>query len=165
MSRIIHLWSENTNTQKLYSNRANKTFDDDAGFDIFMPTSVVIKANTKSQLVSLGIKCHVENTINNSKWLSYILAARSSTGLKTPLRLSNCIGIIDAKYTGFISAIIDNISNEDYAIEQGQRLFQLINGDLAKFTHIIVYESLAEFENAVSKKNERNDAGFGSTGR
>ena len=51
----------------------------------------------------------------------YYLYPRSSIS-KTPLRLCNSVGIIDAGYRGNIMAFVDNI-DEDYDL--GTRLFQL----------------------------------------
>ena len=79
---------------------------------------------------------------------------RSST-IKSPLRLANSIGIIDAGYRGNVIAAVDNISNEDYIIEKGTRLFQLCSPDLEPITYELV-NSLNE--------TSRGTGGFGSTG-
>ena len=49
---------------------------------------------------------------------------RSSMGSRTPLRMSNSVGIIDSGYRGNIIGIVDNRSNEDYVVEKGTILFQ-----------------------------------------
>ena len=48
---------------------------------------------------------------------------------KTPPRLCNAIGLIDAGYRGEIMAAVDNIKQESYEVEKGQRLFQLVSMD------------------------------------
>ena len=53
----------------------------------------------------------------NGKPTAYYLYPRSSMGSKTPLRLSNSVGIIDAGYRGNIIGVVDNISDrENYNI-------------------------------------------------
>ena len=51
---------------------------------------------------------------------------RSSMGGKTPLRLSNSIGLIDPDYTGELLLLLDNISEEAYEINRMDRLVQLV---------------------------------------
>ena len=76
-------------------------------------------------------------------------------GAKTPLRLSNSVGIIDAGYRGNIMAIVDNLSDEDFVIEQNTRLFQLCSPDLSPISFEVVNE-LSE--------TSRGSGGLGSTG-
>jgi dUTP pyrophosphatase len=75
---------------------------------------------------------------------------------KTPLRLCNSIGLIDGGYRGEIMSAIDNIKDEPYTVEPGQRLFQLVAMDGAP----IYFEIVDELS-----KTTRGDGGFGSTGK
>jgi dUTP pyrophosphatase len=75
---------------------------------------------------------------------------------KTPLRLSNSIGLIDGGYRGEIMAAVDNIKTEDYTVEPGQRLFQLVAMDGAPI-HFELVDALSE--------TTRGEGGFGSTGK
>ena len=84
-----------------------------------------------------------------------MLVPRSSIS-KTPLRMANSIGIIDAGYRGEIMAAVDNISDEDYMISPGDRLFQLV--------HPTLYPIHASVESNLSD-TERGEGGFGSTGK
>ena len=78
-------------------------------------------------------------------------------GSKTPLRLSNSVGIIDAGYRGEIKAVVDNIDRErDFVIRTGTRLLQLCSPNLSPITY--------EMANSLSDTNRGND-GFGSTGQ
>ena len=76
----------------------------------------------------------------NYQFVSYYLYSRSSLPLKTPLRLANSVGIIDAGYRGNIKAAvryiptdkdlsivtkIDHCKYPNYTIKKGTRLFQL----------------------------------------
>jgi dUTP pyrophosphatase len=53
-------------------------------------------------------------------------------------------------------AFVDNISDSDYTIEKGTRLFQIIKGDLQPLT-ITIVDKLSD--------TERGEGGFGSTGK
>ena len=74
---------------------------------------------------------------------------------KTPLRLCNSVGLIDAGYRGEIMAAVDNIKKEDYTIEYGARLFQIVAMDGSPLTFELVSEL---------SKTKRGFDGFGSTG-
>ena len=91
--------------------------------------------------------------------LGYYLAIypRSSTGFKTPLRLSNSVGIIDSDYRGEIGLIFTNTSNStSYSIKKGERLAQ---GIIQKSIQceLLEVDELSE--------TERNTGGIGSTGK
>ena len=126
----------------------------DSGIDLFFPEEIVIQAG-ETKLVDLKIKCQMFDSEDNYNPISYDLRARSSI-YKTPLRLANNTGIIDSGYRGEIMASVDNISNEDYMITPGQRLFQIVHPTLYPF-NVDVVEELSE--------TERGDGGFGSTGK
>ena len=120
----------------------------DAGLDLFIIEKQTIKAGETAR-IKLGISC--ENMDNTP----YLLMPRSSIS-KTPLRLCNSIGLIDAGYRGEIMAAVDNIKREEYEIEKGQRLFQLVAMDGGP-----IYFELVE---EISQTN-RGTGGFGSTGK
>ena len=76
-------------------------------------------------------------------------------GAKTPLRLSNSVGIIDSGYRGNIIGIVDNVSEEEYVIEPNSRIFQLCSPILSPISFEVV-NSLSE--------TSRGSGGLGSTG-
>ena len=77
-------------------------------------------------------------------------------GAKTPLRLANSVGIIDAGYRGTLKAIVDNIDRENgIVIPKGTRLFQICSPTLQPITYEVV-DSLSE--------TSRGEGGLGSTG-
>ena len=85
----------------------------------------------------------------------YYIYPRSSIS-KTPLRLANCVGIIDSGYRGEMGVVFDNIHDEIIEIEPYSRLIQACTPDLVPFGVKIVD---ADFD-----KTERGAGGFGSTG-
>ena len=134
-----------------YYKDRNTTYDGDAGMDLYCPHQLIIEPN-QTLLIKMGIACEMTDEYLP---VSFMLAPRSSIS-KTPLRMSNSIGIIDSGYRGEIMSSVDNISNEDYMITPGQRLFQIVHPTLYPF-NVDVVEELSE--------TERGDGGFGSTGK
>ena len=120
----------------------------DAGLDLFIIERQVIEPGETSR-IKLGISCE------NMDQKPYLLMPRSSIS-KTPLRLCNAIGLIDAGYRGEIMAAVDNIKQESYKVEKGQRLFQLVSMDGGP-----IYFELVD----VLSTSERGEGGFGSTGK
>ena len=120
----------------------------DAGLDLFIIDKMTIKPGF-SEIIKLQIAC--ENIDNKP----FLLLPRSSIS-KTSLRLSNSIGLIDAGYRGELMASVDNIKTNDYTIEPGQRLFQLVTFDASPISFELVDEL---------SKTSRGSGGFGSTGK
>ena len=85
--------------------------------------------------------------------ISYYLYPRSSIS-RTPLRMSNSVGIIDAGYRGSLMVSVDNISDEGYTIKSGDRLFQVCASTLPPISF--------ELSTTLSETT-RGEGGFGST--
>ena len=131
-----------------YYSKHGHFHDGDAGLDLYvLKEQKFLPGETK--LIKLGISCE---PIDGKP---YYLFPRSSIS-KTPLRLSNSIGLIDAGYRGEIMASCDNIKDMEYSIEEGQRLFQLVASDSSPISFSLVDE-LSE--------TSRGSGGFGSTGK
>ncbi|MBT3180018.1 MAG: dUTP diphosphatase [Candidatus Marinimicrobia bacterium] len=143
----LKIKSFNESVKSLYENHGH-FHDGDAGIDLFIIEAQTIEAGETAK-IRLGIAC--ENLDNNP----YLLMPRSSIA-KTPLRLSNSIGLIDAGYRGEIMAAVDNIKQDAYSIEKGQRLFQLVAMDGGPI-HFELADELSE--------TSRGTGGFGSTGK
>lgn len=80
---------------------------------------------------------------------------RSGLALKKGITVLNAPGTIDADYRGEIGVILINLSQEDFRIENGERIAQLV---FAK------HESIAWEETTTLTETERGAGGFGSTG-
>jgi len=137
----------NAEVKQMYENHGH-FHDGDAGLDLFVINEQTISAG-ETTLIHLQIAC--ENTENRP----YLVMSRSSIG-KTSLRLANAVGLIDAGYRGEIMAVVDNIKKEDYTVEPGQRLFQLVAMDGSP----IYFELVEELSDT-----SRGGGGFGSTGK
>ena len=122
--------------------------DGDAGLDLYILENLIFKPND-TKLIKLGISCEPLDG------KAYYLMPRSSIS-KTPLRMSNSIGLIDGGYRGEIMASCDNIKDYTYEVKKGQRLFQLVSSDSSPITYSLKKE-LSE--------SSRGSGGFGSTGK
>ena len=80
---------------------------------------------------------------------------RSGLAAKKGITVLNSPGTVDADYRGEIGVILVNLSNEDFIVQDGERVAQLV---IAKHEHI----SWKEVD--VLDETERGAGGFGSTG-
>jgi dUTP pyrophosphatase len=80
---------------------------------------------------------------------------RSGLAAKKGIGLVNSPGTIDADYRGEIGVIVVNLSNEDFTIENGERIAQMV----------IAKHEVASWREVTSlNESDRGSGGFGSTG-
>ena len=80
---------------------------------------------------------------------------RSGLALKHGISLVNTPGTVDADYRGEIGAILINLSNEDFIVNDGERICQMV---ITQYTKI-EWEPVDKIDHTV-----RGDGGFGHTG-
>ena len=80
---------------------------------------------------------------------------RSGLAFKKGVTVLNSPGTIDADYRGEIGVILVNLSNEDFVVEDGERVAQLV---------IAKHEQADWEEVEVLNETKRGAGGFGSTG-
>lgn len=80
---------------------------------------------------------------------------RSGLAAKKGITVLNAPGTVDADYRGEIGVILANLSNEDFVIENGERVAQLV---------IAKHERAQWNEVEVLSETSRGAGGFGSTG-
>ncbi|HRA73461.1 MAG TPA: dUTP diphosphatase [Flavobacterium sp.] len=80
---------------------------------------------------------------------------RSGLAAKKGITVLNSPGTIDADYRGEIGVILVNLSNEDFVIENGERVAQLV---------IAKHERAEWIEVTELSETSRGAGGFGSTG-
>lgn len=80
---------------------------------------------------------------------------RSGLAAKKGVTVLNAPGTIDSDYRGEVCVILVNLSSEDFLIEKGERIAQLV---LARHEHI-EWEETGELSDS-----GRGAGGFGSTG-
>lgn len=80
---------------------------------------------------------------------------RSGLALKKGISVLNAPGTIDADYRGEIGVILVNLSQEDFVVEDGERIAQLV---------VARYEQAQWEEVEVLSETERGTGGFGHSG-
>jgi len=80
---------------------------------------------------------------------------RSGLAAKKGITVLNSPGTVDADYRGEIGVILVNLSNEDFIVNDGERIAQLV---------IAKHERVNWQEVEVLNETERGAGGFGSTG-
>ncbi|QXP63802.1 dUTP diphosphatase [Polaribacter sp. HaHaR_3_91] len=80
---------------------------------------------------------------------------RSGLAAKKGITVLNSPGTVDADYRGEIGVILVNLSNDDFVINDGERIAQLI---------IAKHERVNWQEVTILSETERGAGGFGSTG-
>ena len=80
---------------------------------------------------------------------------RSGLALKKGITVLNTPGTIDADYRGEIGVILINLSNEDFVVEDGERIAQMI---------IARHEQGEFIPVEILDETERGDGGYGHTG-
>ena len=81
---------------------------------------------------------------------------RSGLAAKHGISIVNSPGTIDADYRGEIKVILVNLSTEDFVINPGERIAQMV---------VARHERVEWEEVDVLEASERGEGGFGSTGR
>jgi len=80
---------------------------------------------------------------------------RSGLAFKNGITVLNSPGTIDADYRGEVGVILVNLSAEEFLIEDGERIAQMV---------IAKYEQVQWVEAEILENSERGAGGFGSTG-
>lgn len=80
---------------------------------------------------------------------------RSGLALKKGISIVNSPGTIDADYRGEIGIIVINLSDEDFVIQDGERICQMVVKEYAR----VEWDEVASLDSTV-----RGDGGFGHTG-
>lgn len=80
---------------------------------------------------------------------------RSGLAIKKGITVLNSPGTIDADYRGEICIILVNLSSDDFVIEDGERICQMV---------IARHEQAVWKEVEVLDQTERGEGGFGHTG-
>lgn len=150
----------------LYSevNKMMTPKQNDAGVDIPFCADMTVPSFTTvdgvGTTIDLGVKCCLVD--EKDSFHSYYIMPRSSIN-KTPLQLTNSIGLADAGYRGNLMAGLRNFSSKEYKRERGTALFQLVPRNEVPFKYVVVNEH-SSYYSILAQKTERAEGGFGSTG-
>ena len=80
---------------------------------------------------------------------------RSGLALKKGITVLNSPGTIDSDYRGEVGVILINHSNDDFNVESGDRIAQLV---ISKYENV-VWNNVKDIDSS-----SRGEGGFGSTG-
>ena len=132
----------------------------DSGFDVLLSESNKTFSSDGVNKVDFQIKCCAEifscDNINDNYYTGFYVYPRSSLS-KTPLRLANCTGIIDAGYRGPLIGMFDCLK-ERYSPVLYDRLIQICATNLMPI-FVNVVDNLAD----LGPNTSRGEGGFGST--
>ncbi len=118
----------------------------DAAFDLRAAESVLLRAGDK-YLVKTGIKMAIP--------LGYVGLIWDRSGLAVKNEIHALAGVVDSGYRGEVCVVLKNLGKEDFQIEKGMRIAQMIIQQ-----HITaVLEEVNDLEHS-----SRGEGGFGSTG-
>ncbi len=122
-----------------------------AGMDLraYLQEPVVLKP-LERKLIPTGLYIEIP------KGYEAQIRPRSGLALKKGITILNTPGTIDADYRGEIGVILINLSQEDFVIENGERICQMVVA-----AHETVEWNLVE----VLEETVRGAGGFGHTGK
>ena len=125
-----------------------------SGFDLYMDAADCARVG-HGWIVGQG--CHAV-AVEDGRHRAFWLAPRSSI-VKTPWRLANSLGLIDATYRGVIKAGLSSLDNTEPSNDDDkQRYVQLATPSLEPWVSVVVVDELPGVATV------RGEGGFGSTG-
>jgi len=126
--------------------------DGSAGMDLraCLDEPMTIKPG-ETQLIPTGISIYIEDAS-----LCAVLLPRSGLGHKHGIVLGNLVGLIDSDYQGQLFVSCWNRGSDEFTIEIGERIAQMVIVPVVRAHFEIVEEFTA---------SQRGTGGFGHTGR
>ena len=124
--------------------------DHSAGMDLTAANEqpITIKAG-EIQLIPTGIAIALPELFEAQ------IRPRSGLAAKNGITVANSPGTIDADYRGEIKVILINLGKDNFVIEKGMRIAQMV---------ISKYERISWKESETLEETARGSGGFGSTG-
>ena len=124
---------------------------DSAGMDVraYLPNGPVVLKPMERRLIPTGL--HIELP----QGYECQIRPRSGLALKHGLTIVNSPGTLDADYRGEIGVILMNLSQDEFVVNDGERICQMV---VKEYTRVewVQTESLSS--------SERGEGGFGHTG-
>lgn len=120
-----------------------------AGMDLCSIDNAIIHPG-ETVIIHTGIAMKIPDSLVG------LIYARSGLGIKKGIAPANKVGVIDSDYRGEIMVALHNHSNEDYEVNTGDRIAQMVLTPYFKASINIVDEL---------DSTDRGEGGFGSTGK
>ena len=136
----------------------NKSNHDLPNYETIASAGMDLRANLSESRILKPLERSIVGTglfIELPKGYEAQVRPRSGLAAKKGITVLNAPGTIDADYRGEIGVILVNLSNEDFVIENGERIAQLV---------ISKHERAEWIEVKELSETSRGAGGFGSTG-
>ena len=123
-----------------------------SGLDLraYISSSVTLAGHGGRALISTGLYIELPEGFEAQ------VRPRSGLALRHGITIFNTPGTIDADYRGEIKVLLINLGSDDFTIEDGDRIAQLVVAPYQKISWQLV-DTLAG--------TSRGDGGYGSTGK
>ena len=124
-----------------------------AGLDLIacIEEPIVIPSG-KNVLIGTGLAVNIQDP-----GLVAVVASRSGLCLNSQVRVGQGLGIVDSDYHGEIGVILHNDGQDDYVVQPGERIAQLLFMPVVQVDFKIV--------DTFTTSTDRGTGGFGHTGR
>lgn len=130
-----------------------KAHEEDAGFDLYADEDKIIPAQSR-EVIHTSIAIELPEIKDENKDIYVRIAPRSGLSVKAGIDIF--AGVVDRGYTGELVVCMFNSSKEEFKVNKGDKIAQMI-------PTIIYTDTLEEVEElGVSKRGEK---GFGSSGK
>lgn len=122
-----------------------------AGMDVraYLPEGPVTLRPLQRALIPTGLYMQLEPGYECQ------IRPRSGLALKYGITVANAPGTVDADYRGEIGVILINLGENDFTVNDGERICQMV---IKQYTHVD-WEPVEELD-----RTKREDGGFGHTG-
>jgi len=137
----------------------NKSFNDLPAYSTEMSAGMDLRASLSEPVVLKPLERKLIPTglfIELPKGYEAQIRPRSGLALKKGITVLNTPGTIDADYRGEIGIILINLSHEEFVIENGERICQMI---------VAAHETVVWEPVEVLEETNRGAGGFGHTGK
>lgn len=124
--------------------------ESDAGWDVHSNERLILWPGD-FRAVGTGIRLDIK-----PGWMIQV-HSRSGLAAKFGVAVLNAPGIVDAGYQGEVKVILINLGHQEFRVEVGERIAQLIPVRLTP--------ALFRVTSEVPEVTDRGDSGMGSTGR
>jgi dUTP pyrophosphatase len=113
-------------------------------------TEPIVLKPLQRQLIPTGLFIELPNSYEAQ------IRPRSGLAFKNGITVLNSPGTIDADYRGEVKVLLVNLSNEDFTVNDGERIAQMV---------IAKHEQIGWQQVSTLEESARGEGGFGSTGK
>jgi len=112
----------------------------------------IVIGGGKNKLIATGLAINIQDP-----GLVAVVASRSGLCLNSQIRVGQGLGIVDSDYHGEIGVILHNDGLDDYVVQPGERIAQLLFMPVVQVDFKLV--------SSFTTVTDRGSGGFGSTGK